>query len=84
MKQFIKKAAVVLPAVTAASVVFVEPALADTVLTQGMVAALEEGFTNLQDTVADVIGTVWPYMLAVLALYAAPTIVRKLWNLAAR
>lgn len=62
----------------------VEPASATTVLTSAMTTALDDGFTDLKDTVADVIATVWPYMLAVLALYAAPTIVRKLWNLAAR
>jgi hypothetical protein len=84
MKQLFKKAALaVVPAVTA-GVLLVEPALADSVLTTDMVGALEAGFTNLVDTVADVITAVWPFMLAVLALYAAPTIVRKLWNLAAR
>jgi hypothetical protein len=59
-------------------------AWADSVLTAGMTDGLTEGFTNLQDTVADVIGTAWPYVLAVLALYAAPAIVKKLWNMAAR
>jgi len=57
---------------------------ATSVLTAGMTTALGDGFTDLQDTVADVISVAWPYVLAILALYAAPGVVKKLWNMAAR
>jgi hypothetical protein len=59
-------------------------ALAASVLTSDMTTALEDGFTSLQDTVAEVISVSWPFVLGVLALYAAPTIVKKLWNMATR
>jgi hypothetical protein len=54
------------------------------VLTTGMTTALEEGFESLQLTVVDVITAAWPFMLMVLALYAAPTVVKKLWNMVTR
>jgi hypothetical protein len=79
-----KKAALIASVVAGSAVLLVEPASAASVLTAGMTSSLDTGFTDLKDMVADVIATVWPYMLAVLALYAAPVIVRKLWNLAAR
>jgi hypothetical protein len=59
-------------------------ASAASVLTQDMTDALTDGFTALQDTVGDVISVVWPFVLGVAALYAAPTIVKKLWNMATR
>jgi hypothetical protein len=84
MFEKVRNKAAVAAAVTGGVLLLAEPAAAASVLTTGMTTALDDGFTDLKDTVADVIATVWPYMLAVLALYAAPTIVRKLWNLAAR
>lgn len=58
----------------------VEVASAATVLTADMGTALGAGFTDLKDTAADVIGKSWPYMLGILALYAAPKIVKRMWN----
>jgi hypothetical protein len=82
--QTFKKSAITAAIAGAGMLALVEPAAATSVMTSGMTTALDTGFTDLKDTVADVIASVWPYMLTVLGLYAAPTIVKKLYHLAAR
>jgi uncharacterized protein YqhQ len=58
-------------------------AMAESVLTTEMKTALEDGFTNLQDTVGDVIGTAWPFVLAIAVILIAPSIVSRLISRAA-
>jgi len=43
-----------------------------------MKTALEAGFTDLVDTVKDVISTSWPFILGATVLLAAPGLVQRM------
>lgn len=53
-------------------------------LDAGMKTSVTDGFTTLKDTVLDILSTTFPYILGVMAVLAAPTIVRKLFNMASK
>jgi hypothetical protein len=48
------------------------PALAASVLDTGMQTAMTTGFTDLKDTIKDIITVAWPFLLATATLLAAP------------
>jgi len=53
-------------------------ASAASVIDAGMKTALEAGFTDLVDTVKDVISTSWPFILGATVLLAAPGLVQRM------
>lgn len=53
-------------------------------LDAGMKTSVTDGFTTLKDTVLDVLSTTFPYILGVMAVLAAPAIVRKLFKMASK
>lgn len=72
-----KRVALVLAAVLPVALVAGE-ANAASVIDATMKAALESGFGDLIDTMKDVIGTSWPFVIGAAVLMAAPTLVLKL------
>jgi hypothetical protein len=60
---------------------FVLEANAASLLTSAMTTALDDGFEALQDTYAAIIAQVWPYLLAILGLIAAPSIIKRIWRM---
>lgn len=58
------------------------PAFAASLLSPDVVTAVGTGFTNLQDTVLEIIETAFPYMLGIVAVLAAPKLVKSMVSLA--
>lgn len=81
MEQQEKGVAGVVPVVLAAAalgLVVVGEASAASVIDTTMKASLTAGFTDLMDTVKDVIGTAWPFILSATVLLAAPGLVQRM------
>jgi hypothetical protein len=51
---------------------------ADSVLDSGTKTAITDGFTDLQDTILDLLTSAWPFLIAVPVIMMAPRIVYKL------
>lgn len=73
MRNFFKKGA----ALVAATVVSVQ-AFAASVLDAATKTAVTSGFTDMKDTLLDVLGVAWPYVIAGSVLLATPQIVKSL------
>lgn len=57
-------------------------ASAASLLSADTVTAIGTGFTNLQDTVLEIIETAFPFMLGIVAVLAAPKLVKSMVSLA--
>jgi hypothetical protein len=53
-------------------------ASATTLIDATMSTALDSGFTDLKDTVIDLVGTAWPYVIGITAVLIAPRLVKRL------
>jgi len=73
MRNLFKKGAA-LVAMTVASV----QAFAASVLDAATKTAVTSGFTDMKDTLLDVLGVAWPYVIAGSVLLATPQIVKSL------
>jgi len=60
----------------------VETASAANLIDAGMTTALGTGFTDLQDTIKGIITVVWPFIIGIAAILAAPSVVKKMISLA--
>lgn len=80
----LKKAVVAVAAVGGALALVAEPSLAASVLSTEMKTSLTTGFSDLKDTVADVIATAWPVVIAITALIIAPGLVKKMMKSGAK
>lgn len=76
--QKLQKVVAVSGASAALLLVAVGDAAAASVIDAGMKTALENGFSDLIDTVKDVISTAWPFMLGATVLLAAPGLVQRM------
>ena len=72
------KGAIVLASALVLGAAAVGDASAASVIDTTMKTAMETGFTDLKDTVIDVVATAWPYMLGVTVILAAPGLVMGL------
>lgn len=79
-----KKGASILVAALTLGLSVIEPASAASVLDAGMKTALTTGFTDLKDTLVDIVGTSWPFILAMTAVGLAPSLVKKFAKLGAK
>lgn len=73
-----KKLVVAVAVGVGAGVMLVEPASAASVIDTTMHTALEGGFTDLMDTVKDVVSTSWNTVIGVTVVLMAPGLVLKL------
>lgn len=73
-----KNVKVVLWLMAAFGLTFAEASMAASVLDTTMTTAINTGFTDLKDTVKDVLTISWPFMLGIIALLASPKLVKKM------
>jgi hypothetical protein len=58
-------------------------AAADSILDSTMSTALSSGFTDLQDTVVDLVAQCFPYVIGVSIMLASPSLVKRFIRLIA-
>jgi hypothetical protein len=66
------------------SMFFVLSAYATSVLDSSTTTAIQGGFTDLKDTLIDLLDTAWPFLIAVPVIMMAPKIVTKLVHMIGR
>lgn len=77
-----RKLQVIMVFMAALGLTFAEASMAASVLDTATNASISAGFTDLKDTVKDVLGTAFPYMLGIIALLAAPGLVKRMIQIA--
>lgn len=73
-----KKVVLTVLTIGAVALGFTVEASAATLLTTGMTTAVSSGFTDLKDTVADIISVTWPFVIGIAALLATPGLVKRM------
>lgn len=65
-----------------AAVTFASQSMAASLLSTEMVTSMDTGFTDLQDTVVDVVANGLPYVLGIIGILVAPKIIKRLISIA--